>query len=67
MFVVIKELYCVYPWECVAGVACVCIVTSGNSESPAGESQCIHYVYITTPGAHTVHTHVHIVLGCRYS
>lgn len=52
-------MYCIYPWECVGGGACVCMYVftlwHKDTQRSAGKSQWIQYVYIRTPGAHTVH------------
>lgn len=60
-------MYCIYPWECVGGGACMrmYVFTLGHkdTERSAGKSQCIQYEYIRTPGAHTVHMYTCGVLS----
>lgn len=60
VWILIRQMYCVYPWECVGGGACVCVLMCLHCDirterGLSWESQCIQYAYMRTPGAHTVH------------
>lgn len=73
-------MYCIYPWECVGGGACMrmYVFTLGHKDTESAQlgkasvySMCtlehlglILYICIL---AVCSQTHVHIVLGCRYS